>query len=193
MVNKRVTFWAGLAALVLAAVAVGLWLANSPEDRRAAPAPRIARALIELRDGKLCPKVGGPPFSGVMYEQTTKGQLLTEVPVREGVVHGVAHGWHENGQMEVEEIFVNGVSHGVRRRWHPNGRQRNEATIVNGLLHGPYTEWHDNGQVALRMNMVEGTGEGESEAWLPDGRLKSRITLRKGQPVKTEYFTQTSK
>mgnify|MGYP003670288040 CR=1 FL=1 len=192
MPSRTLILRVGLACLVLVAGAIGLWMA-APETR--APAlietPRIARLLLELRDGQLCPKDGGGPFTGIMFEQTPEGQVISEIPLKEGIVHGIARGWHDNGQMEVEEPFEDGVSNGLRTRWHPNGQKRSEATIVNGVLQGPFSEWHDNGQVAVRMEMVDGKGEGVVEAWNPDGSMKSRVTLAAGEPVETAFFSES--
>lgn len=189
MPTKRTIF----IALGLVAIAVGFWLGRpSAPVGKPVPVPRIARALLELREDRLCPKTGGPPFTGIIYEQTTEGRVLTELPAKDGKVHGIARGWHENGQLEVEEPFENGISNGVRTRWHPNGQKRSSTTIVNGILEGPYSEWHENGQLALQMNIENGKGEGICQAWQPDGKLKSKVTLKNGDPVKTEYFTSTA-
>ena len=193
MLNKR-TFilLASFACLLLAAGGLGVWMA-APESSTPAPKAvlRIARLLLELRDGRLCPKAWGGPFTGIMYEQTTEGRLLSEIPLKEGVVHGIARGWHENGRLEVEEPFENGKSHGLRTRYHPNGKMRSQATIVKGSLEGTFTEWYENGQLAVRMDMADGKGEGLCEAWHPDGKLKSKVTLKNGEPIQTEYFTGT--
>lgn len=179
-----------LIVLGLVALVVGFWLGRPPVSmEKPVPVPRMARALLELREDRLCPKAGGPPFTGIIYEQTTEGRLLTELPAKDGKVHGIARGWHENGQLEVEEHFENGISSGLRTRWHPNCQKRSTTTIVKGILEGPFTEWHDNGQLALQMNLENGKGEGLCQAWHPDGRLKSKVTLKNGEPVKTEYFT----
>ena len=184
----------GLIGLSLIAGGIGYWIAG-PEYRgsmssaASVPTPRLARALLELRVNKLCPKAGGGPFTGLMFEQTTTGDLIAEVPVQDGIIHGIARGWHESGQLEVQEPFVDGLSHGLRTRWHPNGRKRSTATIRAGVLHGPFTEWHDNGQIAVQMEMVDGRGEGLVESWNPDGSLKSRVTLQAGVPVATDFYT----
>lgn len=157
--------------------------------RRSEPVPgELPRAALVLKDGRLCIRDSGTPFTGLVFEQTTAGQRLTELPVREGIVQGVAKGWYDSGAKEVEENFENGISSGVRRRWHENGQLKNEATILNGELHGPYTEWHDDGTLAVRMNNVHGKGEGLCEAWHPGGAPKAKVTLAAGKPVTKEYF-----
>lgn len=189
--SKLLIFLGCLAAVVLLGAGFGVWIAAPQSSSHPGSVPRIARLLMETRDGKLCPKAGGGPFTGIMYEQTSDKRLISEVPLKEGVVHGMARGWHDNGQLEVEEPFENGFSHGLRTRWHPNGKKRSEATIVHGELHGAFTEWHENGQIAVRMELVHGKGEGACEAWHPDGRPKSKVTLKNGIPVHTEYFSNT--
>lgn len=182
MQNKRRLLTAAVMAIGLTAGAY-FWL------RPEAPVPgELPRAALVLKDGRLCLKDSGQPFTGAVFEQTTGGQRLSELTVRDGILNGLSKGWYDSGVQEVEEHFVDGKSSGLRQRWHANGKLKNEATIVNGELHGPYTEWHDDGSMAVRMNMVRGKGEGLSEAWHPGGAPKAKVILADGKPVTKEYF-----
>lgn len=173
------------AAMLVIGLAVGAYFWLRPE----APVPgELPRAALVLTDGRLCLKDSGLPFTGTVFEQTGSGQRLSELTVREGILHGMSKGWYDSGAQEVEEQFVDGKSNGVRKRWHANGKLKNEATIVNGELHGPYTEWHDDGSMAARMNMVHGKGEGLCEAWHRGGAPKAKVILAAGEPVTKEYF-----
>ncbi len=179
--RKQLTLCAGA---VLAVAAASLFWTH-----RAAPVPaELPRSALVLKDGHLCLKDGGAPFTGIAFERSSTGQRLTELPLVDGVVDGVARGWYDSGQQEVEESFYHGTSHGTRTRWHPNGARKSTASIIGGLLNGPYEEWHDNGQSALRMTLVEGRGQGLCEAWNADGSAKSRVILENGVPVKQEFF-----
>jgi antitoxin component YwqK of YwqJK toxin-antitoxin module len=150
------------ASLLLAvAIGIGVFLASRPEAPTETETVRVPRSSVELKDEGLCLKTGGGPFTGVMFDQS-EGKLLAEIPVKNGLVHGVARGWHDNGQLEVEEPFEDGYSHGLRTRWHPNGQKRSEANIKQGKLEGLFTEWN------------------------PDGSLKSSLTLHNGQPLAAE-------
>lgn len=182
MANRTIILRVGFGSVLALAVASVLWLRRPPHEGTQ-ELPRVPRSSLVLQDGRLCPRTGGGPFSGVAFEQTTEQQLLAELPVKDGHIHGLARGWHDNGQLEVEEPFEDGFSHGLRTRWYPNGQKRSEANIVRGVLEGTFTQWHDNGQLAVRMNLRGGKAEGLSETWNPDGSLKSRVTLHGGQPV----------
>ena len=178
--NRRI-----IAAAAVFMLAAGAWLWLRP----AAPVPgEINRAALVLKDGRLRLKDSGQPFTGIVFEQASGGQRLSELTVRDGILNGLSKGWYDSGALEVEEHFVDGKSSGVRKRWHANGKLKNEATILNGELHGPYTEWHDDGSMAVRMNMVRGKGEGLSEAWHPGGAPKAKVILADGKPVTKEYF-----
>ena len=173
------------AVIAVAVVAVSSYFLLRPAEPVPGELPRMA---LVLKDGRLCLKDGGPPFTGIVFEQAAGGQRLTELQVREGIVQGLAKGWFDSGAREVEEHFENGVSNGIRKRWFENGKQKNEATIVNGELHGPYTECHNDGTLAVRMSNVHGKGEGLCEAWHPGGAPKAKVTLAAGKPVTKEYF-----
>ncbi len=192
MQNKPFIVRVGFALLILVAITLGLWLASPREWRQTKEVPRIARSLLTLKDGRLCSKESGAAFTGIAFERTVDGVTLSEIPLQNGIIHGLAKRWHENGKIELEENFAEGVSDGLRTRWHLNGQKRSTTMIVKGVLEGPYTEWHDNGQLALQMHLEEGKGEGLSEAWFPDGKPKSKVTLKNGEAIETKYFTSTA-
>jgi MORN repeat variant len=178
------------ASLLLAAgLGAGLWWWQAHRGHTTV-ASELPRASLVLRDGCLQPVDGGGPFTGLMFEQTTKGQRLTAVPVVKGIVHGMARGWYDSGKLEMEEPFENGLSHGLRTRWHENGQKKSEAHIQRGQLHGHYSEWHPNGQLALTMTMECGQSQGLCQSWNEDGTPKSKVTLKDGQPIAQEYFNE---
>ena len=175
------TRWRLLILLTLVVIGALLWHGSRP------PPQRHPKADLVQRDGVWHLKANDAPFTGIMFEQSDKGLILTEVPLSEGLAHGIARGWHTNGQLEVEEPFVKGKSHGTRTRYHANGKVRSIATIAEGVLQGPFREYHDNGQLAVEMALVDGKGQGPSRAWHPSGLLKAEVTLVDGEPTATSY------
>ena len=171
-------------ALALAALGAMLWFALSPGVQR------LDKSMLERRDGVWLVKETAQPFTGMMleYQSENPKQLLSEIPLKEGLAHGLTRAWHPDGQLEMEEPFVNGKSHGTRTRYHPNGKIRSIATIKQGVLHGPFKEYHDNGQLAVEMNLINGVGQGPSRAWYPSGKLKAVVQLKDGEKVEGDYF-----
>ena len=171
--------------LLLALTALGalLWFALIPGVQS------LGKSLLERRNGIWCLKESGQPFTGMMLEFQPENpkQLLSEIPLKEGVANGLARAWYPSGQLEMKEPFVNGKSHGTRTRYYENGKVRSVATIVQGTLHGPFQEFHDNGQLAVEMTLVNGVGQGPSRAWHPSGKLKAEVTLVDGEPTAASY------
>ena len=152
------------------------------------PAPlRVAKTELQRVDG-VWKDSGGQPFTGWMTEQYKEGQLLSEVPLDQGVAQGWARSWHPNGQLEMEEYFEQGKSHGTRRRYHANGNLRSVAEIEHGVMQGTFEEYHENEQLAARMKMVNGLADGVAEAWHADGRLKAEAQMSKGETVSVKHF-----
>lgn len=178
----RTKFALALAALGLL-VALGYFVSR-PEVLR------FDKSDLQRRDGVWQVKSSGETVTGILveYDPQNAEQLISEIPLKEGLAHGVARGWHPNGQLEVEEPFVNGKSHGTRTRYHANGQVRSVATIVEGVLQGSFKEYHDTGQLAVEMTLVDGVGQGSSRAWFPSGQLKAKVVLKDGEPEEAEYF-----
>ena len=153
----------------------------------------IPAGLLVRREGRMYPRAGGGPFTGKMFERSSTGQRLSEVPLQEGIVHGLARGWYDSGALETEEHFDQGHSEGIRRRWHENGKLKSEATVVKGQLQGTYQEWFDSGIKAVATKLVDGKPHGLCETWHPDGTIKSRVQLELGNPTATQFFTAGTK
>lgn len=173
---------AALATLAMVISGVLLYWFMSP------PLPRYAKEELVQRAGVWHVRKTDQPATGIMFERGNGEQLMSEIPLREGLAHGLARGWHPNGQLEVEEPFSRGKSNGTRTRYHSNGAVRSVATISEGVLHGPFREYHDNGQIAVEMTLKDGVGQGASRAWYPSGKLKAEVTLVDGQPTATNYY-----
>lgn len=187
MLNKKQLRRSLAAVGIACALGAAIWHWSRPAAVIGMPG-ELRRSELTLTDGRLFLNGTDQPYTGVIFSQASGGQRLSEIPVRTGIIHGLARGWHDNGQPEVEETFVAGQSHGVRKRWYPNGKLKSETTIVMGELHGTYSEWHENGQRSIRMRMDHGQPHGVCEAWYPEGGQKSRVEQNHGRIVKQEFF-----
>jgi antitoxin component YwqK of YwqJK toxin-antitoxin module len=170
--------------LVLSVAFGTVWYALSPGPE----VLRCPREELVQREDVWYLKDSDQAFTGVMFEANGEDKLLSEIPLREGLAHGIARGWYPSGQLEIEEPFSQGKSHGTRTRYHENGKIRSIARTVQGVLDGPFKEYHDNGQMAVEMTLVEGVGQGLSRAWHPSGKLKAEVTLMDGEPTDAIYY-----
>lgn len=181
--RNRLVMIGAFGALVLIAAMIVLWPGRTP-----APEPEVLSTELERRDGLLYVRSESSPFTGLMLERFSDGQLKSRSNVRGGVLHGLSEGWHTNGQLEVQECFQNGVSHGLRQKWNVNGGKMSEGEIVDGVHHGTFRRWHDNGTLAEEVTMRNGEPDGLSRAFYPSGYLKMQVLIRDGKAVETQSW-----
>jgi hypothetical protein len=99
------------------------------------------------------------------------GQLREQVPLTNGMRHGLVRTWHKNGTLATEEPFQTSLLHGLCRQWDENGRLLGKYKMVHGS--GIQRTWHDNGQIQMEISTVFGEFCGRNRTWLSDGTLIS--------------------
>jgi antitoxin component YwqK of YwqJK toxin-antitoxin module len=182
---KGKAFIAVFLGVIVVAVALLLTL------RRSTPVeniPEVARTNLHQLNGKLVLVSNNLPFTGKMVEHYASGLVRSSCIVSNGLLSGLARGWHTNGQLEVEENFTNGVSHGLRIKWHENGLKAAETMIVAGKVHGKFRRWNEQGQLVEEMELKDGTPDGLCMSWYASGCLKSKATLKAGAIISQEQW-----
>jgi antitoxin component YwqK of YwqJK toxin-antitoxin module len=177
--NVRAPVLLVIAAGVVAAVVL-MRLRPQPESLALA---EVARANLQLRDGRLYQVGRTNPFTGFMVEFYPHHAPLSRSVLSNGLLNGLSEGWYTNGQIQVREYFTNGVSHGFREKWHENGKKMSEANIVEGKIEGTFRRWHDNGQLAEQIEMKQGAPDGAAAAYYPSGCLKARTRAQAGKVI----------
>jgi hypothetical protein len=120
------------------------------------------------------------------------GQLREQVPLKNGLRHGVVRTWHKNGTLATEESFQNGLQHGLCCQWDENGCLLGKYKMVHGT--GIQRVWHDNGQLQMEISTVSGEFCGRSRMWLADGTLISdHLCLRQKNVSAEEYRAAAAK
>lgn len=114
------------------------------------------------------------------------GQLREQVPLKNGLRHGVVRTWHKNGTLATEEPFQNGLPHGLCCQWDENGCLLGKYKLVNGT--GIQRVWHDNGQLQMEITTVRGEFCGRSRMWLADGTLISENYCLRQKSVSAEEY-----
>jgi len=64
------------------------------------------------------------------------GQPHSEIPYKNGKMHGLEKWWHENGKISSETLYVNGNFYGLSKWWNPNGQLYFEALYKNNIQCG---------------------------------------------------------
>jgi hypothetical protein len=90
------------------------------------------------------------------------GQLCEEVPMLQGVPHGVTRCWREDGELMSESVYDHGRLHGVSRGWGVRGSLWVETPYFEGQRHGLHQEWADDGRLEEQIWYFHGRKHGPS-------------------------------
>lgn len=115
------------------------------------------------------------------------GQLSDEHPMTNGVLHGVARWWREDGRTLVSEhSYGAGVLDGESRGWHENGKLATETHYRRGKKEGLESEWNEEGALLWRLPYRGGRLHGVARYW--KGRGKLQIPFMKISPPLTFWI-----
>lgn len=98
------------------------------------------------------------------------GRKKSEFEYKEGVMHGRALMWHENGVHKLEAQIRAGRLEGPRVRWYESGETEAVQTFRNDLAHGPYLEWYESGGRKWEELWQDGRLSKVVGRWYEDGR-----------------------
>jgi antitoxin component YwqK of YwqJK toxin-antitoxin module len=88
--------------------------------------------------------VGGKPFSGVAFETTPTGVLISEVTFVNGLQEGKAQEFYPSGKLKVEETYENGSKHGECNMFFESGLKKSRASYEYSILIES-EEWDERG------------------------------------------------
>ena len=105
--------------------------------------------LLEQQTGNL--------LTGGFKIYDTAGHLMTHSEYKDGMLHGRADSWHENGVKSIECSYMLGLKQGAESWWDDSGRKTMEANYSNGQYHGIETTWGEQGEVLHQYRYENGT------------------------------------
>jgi hypothetical protein len=175
---KRVP-WSGApsrrsrAVIVAPAVVLAL-LAWSGEPEYAADDARLrTEAAVVLLDGR--------PVSGALVSEGDGVQLAKRTMYRDGVRHGVARSWYENGQLAYERRFREGTEVGTHRGWYYDGQLKFDYRFRDGVLEGIARDWFADGTLYKDFRYEHGYESGAQRVWYVDGTVRANYVVRNGR------------
>jgi len=120
------------------------------------------------------------PFTGTAYDEFPNGKKKTNVPIKNGKIHGSVKEWTQNGKKIYEADYENGLQSGMERQWYANGNKKLEIAYTAGKTHGVCTEWFKNEQKKSEGRFVDGREEGEHQWWYDNGKMDELVFYKNG-------------
>lgn len=112
----------------------------------------------------------GIQIGQILWDET--GRAVTVWAMQDGIPHGWHRRWYydENGaaKLEHEQEWQQGLLHGVARLYHENGQLLHETHYAHGLEHGTSRQFDPDGTLIGTYEMVHGTGV---DRWYTDSGM----------------------
>jgi antitoxin component YwqK of YwqJK toxin-antitoxin module len=86
------------------------------------------------------------PFTGIGFEATDDGHIISETTYANGIEDGPERSWYWNGQLESEGANKGNRPHGFFKEWHESGKLKAEGLIELGSLIWR-KEWDEEGNL----------------------------------------------
>ncbi len=139
--------------------------------------PRVEIYNLEDRltrfnaNGSLIIDLEGEPISGLAFQNHKDGTLKLKLFIKEGIPHGSALSYFENGQLWQKGEFKNGKLDGLLEMYYENGQLDGKVTYKNGEKDGLYEMYFDNGQLWEKGEFKNGKMDGLYERYNKYGQI----------------------
>jgi hypothetical protein len=155
--------------------------------------PSIDLEELIQKEGVFFEKGNKAPFTGNGVALFSEGEKMMEVPLLNGLPHGISSTWQKNGKLLRQFSYDNGQlfrfatfykngnphlcgeyrdgkTHGKNIFWWENGTKRFDVDFQDGLKHGIEKQWHPNGELALKAEYNHGK-KIKATSWDQNGTL----------------------
>ena len=123
--------------LLLICLIVMLACGRKEEEKELVSVPSFVMATtteVRMEKGRLFQKETGLPFTGLLREKYTKGELSAEVNFKDGLRHGKATEWYANGNRLLEGQWKLGQANGLIKEWSEDGLVRRDTMYNEGAM-----------------------------------------------------------
>jgi antitoxin component YwqK of YwqJK toxin-antitoxin module len=100
--------------------------------------------------------VDGEPFTGVVFEEYSTGELKAELYLKKGIPNGRFASFYQNGNKWKMVNYRNGVPEGLYEAYHENGKLGMRGKYVNGKRDGYWVFYDDIGNLVSSDNFENG-------------------------------------
>lgn len=147
----------------------------------------IATNSVLYSDLSKDPKNGKLMYKGKLYTGMAKQIYKDSGGVKmicgyvNGLKHGVAKRWYNNGVLNYQTSYVNGRKQGLTKVWYKNGQIQRETTYFKGVVHGTETVWYPTGEKLKERRLSYGLEKGLQKAWRKSGKLYANYEALNGR------------
>lgn len=123
------------------------------------------------------------PIDGLLMKSYSDGAPWYHQCYKNGVMHGYAAAWHENGEIMYTTNYIDGKENGIQRQFYPNGHLEFEGSMKDNKQEGITKKYYENGQLSYDGMYKEGKEDGVCKGWYENGQLWFKKNAKDGNPV----------
>ena len=123
------------------------------------------------------------PITGIYQEYSQDGNLVREIPYKNGKREGLAKTYYGNGNLWIEGPYKNGKAEGLVKWYYKNGKVWREDPYKNGKFEGVVKEYYENGNLENETPYKNGKREGVDKWYYKNGNLEREINYSQGKAV----------
>lgn len=127
------------------------------------------------------------PFSGALQRKNEDGLLVTYF-YRNGLKHGVAVAYAEDGHLELETTYSKGYKNGEEITFYENAKPKLKQTFVDDVLNGEEVIFYNNGKPERLNHYVDGKLEGEAIYFDREGNTVKKETYKDNKKNGVEHI-----
>jgi antitoxin component YwqK of YwqJK toxin-antitoxin module len=96
----------------------------------------------------------GVLFTGIAYELSPEGTLISEITFAHGIMEGPSHQWYPTGEKHADCNYHHNALHGSGNEWFTSGRQKRHTLHELGIL-VESDEWDEDGSLVSTFRLKE--------------------------------------
>ena len=114
------------------------------------------------------------------YTYYSKGVVLTEREVKDGVPHGTSKAFSPDGKVIEQAEYKHGKKEGASKQFYENGNVRSIQYFKDDKENGKIERYYENGKIEYKGNYINGKRNGVFESYYENGKLNDSIEYDNG-------------
>jgi antitoxin component YwqK of YwqJK toxin-antitoxin module len=123
--------------------------------------------------------VESKPFTGILFQEYSNGQIEYELSLKKGIPNGFLKNYYENGQLGEKLTFKDGKRNGLWEFYYENGQLEVKRTYKDGKKDGLEEFYYENGQLESKGTYKDGEMDGPWVFYFESGSYFGCGSLRK--------------
>ena len=119
----------------------------------------------------------------------SKGQILSEVNLKNGLNNGESLTWYDNGVLRSRSTYIDGLLNGDSTLWDENGNVATITPYKDSMPDGVMISFH-NGKISHEISFKDGLFHGPTNYYDNLGNLKKQINYDNGSKIGDEILFQ---